>query len=151
MLEQDWGHDVNGSRLGLLVFADNPWILARSSGMLKAMTQTWLDMLNEAGWQAEKTEMTWCSTLEDALPGAVRLRNDTLIRWAGRREGLKALGALLTFDGDIGAELWRRISSAWAAFGKHRHFLCCRAASLRERLRLLDKVVRPALFWCAGS
>ena len=57
----------------------------------------------------------------------------------------------LTFDNGSEVELQNRIARSWRAFYKYRDLLCCRAAPWKNRLSLLNTVVRTSLFWCSGS
>ncbi len=39
--------------------------MATDAHMLKKMTEAWLDILAEYGWETPTSELTWCTTWED--------------------------------------------------------------------------------------
>ena len=57
----------------------------------------------------------------------------------------------MTFDGRCGAEIEKRINSAWSAFFGMKHLLLCDSASIVARLKVMDRVVPNTLLWCAGT
>ena len=64
---------------------------------------------------------------------------------------MKILGAQVTFDNCASVALQKCITNAWNAFNKHKGLLCSKRGSLKKRLDLLDKFVRPAVSYCIGS
>ena len=94
--------------------------------------------------------MTWATTDKDEKDYSIAFEN-TIIRRVGRDEGFKVLGTILTFNAHFDVEIERRIRAAKAAFARIADVLCCKDAPLGRRLDLLNRVVGPALFWCAGS
>ena len=147
-----WGLRLqDGSYVSLVLFADNFWLFARSAAQLATMTALWLKLLRDFGWEVPLNEMTWCTTGADDNDHWKIDVQGTAITRAPRNVGFEALGVKITFDNCFETELQNRISRAWRAFYKHKHLLCCRAAPISSRFRLLCSVVCPALFWCAGS
>ena len=149
-----WGYPLdstgNPKRMGILVFADNFWILAQSPKMLQQMTERWLQILERDGLGVCLEECTWATTAEDQGDWKIRLK-DTLINRASRDIGFKVLGTWLTLNNNASVEVDFRIAKAWKAFHKHRKVLCCRRANIKQRFALLNKVVKPVITYCCGS
>ena len=54
-----WGKQLqDGSWVDLIVLADNYWLIATNPTMLENMTQAWLDLLGEYGWETPTEELT---------------------------------------------------------------------------------------------
>jgi hypothetical protein len=140
----------DGSFLAIILFADNYWLIARSHSVLQKMTEYWIKLLADFGWNTPCSEMTWCSTATD---DSIRkfFIDICEIHTAKRSEGFKALGCQITFNGGNGDELKLRISRAWLSFNKYYDILCNKSASFRNRALLLKTLVANALFWCSGS
>ena len=68
-----------------------------------------------------------------------------------RDDGIKVLGCIVSCSGTMDSEIDARISCAWGAFYANKSTLCCFAVPLRKRLQLLQMVVEPSFFWCAGT
>ena len=61
-VENRWGKRLqDGTWVNIILFADNYWLVATDSRMLKKMTEVWLDILAEYGWETPVTELTWLS------------------------------------------------------------------------------------------
>ena len=90
---------MGSSYLGLLLFADNCWIIAMSSGELQTMARAWNEPLKAAGFQIDWGEAVWCSTLQDSH------RVGQIYRSSSTRRVFKALGVWITFDGHNTKEL----------------------------------------------
>ena len=79
--QKGWGFKLDcGTRIHLLLFADNFWLVAVSAEQLSAMTAAWLDLLEQAGWSVSLDETTWCSTGPDCIRHQVRAREVELPR-----------------------------------------------------------------------
>ena len=65
-------------RLSLILFADNFWLWAVSLLMLEAMTAAWRQCLGEVQLDSIPSECTWCSTIEDDVPGYLELDGERL-------------------------------------------------------------------------
>ena len=152
-----WGYPIENdhnrvhlSFLPILVFADNFWILSKSAPELEAMFSWWFERLRNFGWTVPLEECTWMTSAKDKEVWRVRV-GEVEIKRVGRAAGFGALGTLLAADSRTERELENRARRAWAAFFKHEFILCCRNAPLKSRLKLLQILVEPTLFWCAGS
>ena len=55
----------DGTWINIILFADNYWLVATDPEMLRAMTEMWLDLLAEYGWETPVADLTWCSTVLD--------------------------------------------------------------------------------------
>ena len=61
-----WGKKlIDGAWVDIILFADNYWLVATSHKMLENMTQAWLYLLSEVGWETPTEELTWCTTRSD--------------------------------------------------------------------------------------
>ena len=115
------------------------------------MLKCWLELLAEFGWQVPLEEATWCTTASDTnTHWRVAIDSQTVPR-SSRKKGFEALGVVLTFDNSCELELEARIASAWRAFYKFKHVLCCRGADIGRRYKLLFTLVQTALCWCWSS
>jgi hypothetical protein len=68
-----------------------------------------------------------------------------------RDDAIKILGTLISCDGRMDIELAHRITAVWNSFHQHRDTLCCKDVSLGKRIKLLQIIGEPALFWCSGA
>ena len=89
---------MGGSYLGLLLFADNCWIIAMSIAELQTMASAWNSLLRQAGLDIDWSEAVWCTTAHDSLLGRIEV-SDTTITRRPREEGFKAMGVWITFAG----------------------------------------------------
>ncbi len=135
----------------LLCFADNYWLVATSPSELEEANSYWQGLLLSAGWHTPIDELKYATTASDTDFTHDIYFNGEVIKRVPRGEGFKALGTQITFVTRHDVEFERRIKAAWASFGKNSAALCCKSAPLKQRLKFLDLVVNPALFWCSGS
>ena len=56
--------------MGLLLFADNCWIIGMSAGELQTMARAWYDFI-ETSEVTHWGEAVWCTTAQDYLPGSI--------------------------------------------------------------------------------
>ena len=84
--------------MGLLLFADNCWLIGMSVAELQTMSREWYEFLKQAGLIIDWSEAVWCTTAQDILPGSIVVSGTTIIR-RKREEGFKALGVWITLDG----------------------------------------------------
>ena len=63
----------------------------------------------------------------------------------------KYLGATLAENGDLDAEMARRIQSGWKNWKRISVILCDRTISLRVMGKVYKTVVRPAMMYCAET
>ena len=82
---------VEGCYLGLLLVADNCWLIEMSDAELQTMAREWYGLLNQAGLNIDWGEAVWCTTAHDILPGSIAVSGTTTIR-RRREEGFRALG-----------------------------------------------------------
>ena len=136
--------------LGLVLFAENCWIIAMSPGELQTMARAWNDLLKFSGLKIDGGEALWCSTAQDSVAASVTV-SDTIITRRTREEGFKALGVWITFDGRFTEELAEREVSAWRRFNALRQSLCDNNVALKYRLRLLTSCVVSSVYWSAES
>ncbi len=65
-VENGWGKRLqDGTWVNIILFTDNYWLVATNARMLKKMTEKWLDLMSEYGWETPVADLTWCSTLMD--------------------------------------------------------------------------------------
>jgi ribonuclease HI len=148
-----WPITINGKTeyIGILIFADNYWLIGTSPAELEAMNTYWQNLLKSIGYHTPVCEMRYSSTAQDDQYLRAVLFNKETVKRESRQVGFKVLGTQLTFNNRNDAELVRRIKAAWGAFFKHADILCCKAVPMFKRLRYFKSVVHPALFWCSGS
>ena len=101
------------------------------------MKQTGLDI------QTDKTD--WCST-DPAAPQSIHVDGHELPITA-REPGIKVLGSWVSFTGSSQPEYKARHSAAWASFFRHKGIFCHREVSARQKLYLLQLIIRPCLLW----
>ena len=77
--------------------------------------------------------------------------NNEIVKRTDRGQGFKVLGVMISFDNHFEIELGQRIKSGWRNFYKNYDTLTHPDAPIKKRLALLNRLVGPALFWCAGS
>ena len=148
---REWGWKLgNGMFLGLILYADNFWLIATSPSMMECMLTKWLNLLEADGWYVPLDETKWGTTLQDNVPLKVHVRGETVKR-VERATGFQAPGCQLSFNGRNILELKSRMAKAWATFTKHADLLCCKSSPFRKRIVLLDMLINNGLFWCSGS
>ena len=82
-VEKEWGMRLQDkSWFNPILFADNYWLVATSPYMLSDMTNEWLRLLGEAGWETPTEDLTWCTTAQDAFKGEARRRRSASKLWA---------------------------------------------------------------------
>ena len=150
-VEKKWGKQLlDGTWVNIILFADNYWLVATDPEMLRKMTEAWLDMLAEYGWETPVQDLTWCSTALDNERAQFKVRGQDTLRTAAN-VGFKVLGTMLTFDNKNDVELEYRMTRANNAFYANWDLLGCKSVTLGTRLRVFRAVVDAAMFWCAGS
>ena len=148
---RQWGIEISHEDyLGIVCFADNYWLFATSPAMLQTMSNTWLTMLEEAGFHTPAEDLTWCTTAPDDFDASVTVQGH-MVQRTSRKIGFKVLGTLQTFDNSCDVEIKSRVDKAWKAFHVHRDILCCKNASMGKRLRCLQTFVASSLLWGASS
>lgn len=149
--QREWGFRLSdGTFLGIILFADNYWLIARSNTVLSEMIAKWLELLRLWGWDTPHDELSFGSTLQDDVACPV-LNGDRLIRRVGRHDSFQALGCQVTFDGRNGTELNARMAKCWRVFGKYAPLLCNKDSPWGKRMHMLGMLVESVLFWCSGS
>ena len=101
--------------MNLILFADNDWLVATTPEMLSDMANEWLRLLGEVGWEAPTEAFTWGTAAVDEYRADIRV-NGALTRRAGRKNGFKVLGTMITFDNHFDAEVDNRLAGATATF-----------------------------------
>ena len=99
------GLPVGGHYVGLLLFADNCWLIAMSPAELRCMARAWNELLLRAGLRIAWKEDVWCTSAPDSLEENFEV-DDTVITRTAKEQGFKALGARITFDGHF-EKNWR--------------------------------------------
>ena len=112
------------SYMGLLLFADNGWLIAMSPAELTSrMARAWNDLLEKAGLRIAWEEAVWCSSAPDSLEATVTV-SDTVITRRSGEQGFKALGAWIAFDGHHVKEIEELEVIAWRSFCAILNLLC---------------------------
>ena len=137
------GLPVGGKHMGLLLLADNCWLIAMSPVELRFMARAWNELLVCAGLRIARKEAVWCTSAPEV--------DDTVITRTPSEQGFKALGVWITFDGHFVKEVAEPEVIAWRSFNAVRKLLCDNKVALRHRLRLLSACVPSSLYWCSGS
>ena len=121
--------------MGLLLFADNRWIIVVSPAELRQR------------WTANS--MAGCSAA-DSLEASITV-SDVEISRRSREHGFTALRVWNTFDGHFMKVLAEREVRVWRRFHSLRHLLCDNTVAMKRRLRLFSSYVVSSMYWCAGS
>ena len=91
-VRRKWGKQLlDGTWVNIILFADNYWLVATDPEMLRAMTEKWLDLLAEYGWETPVADLTWCSTSTDKEKGAIPDQRKENVADGGHG-GLQGLG-----------------------------------------------------------
>ncbi len=151
--QEGWG--VHGGQVfcPIILFADNFWLLDSDCCRLQDMYRCWLDLLRRAGWEVQTEECTWTTSADEDIPWHEGIRDEEgrEVKRSSKAEGFKVLGTMYTLDNNDERELQHRVARAWKAWFRWRSILCCRHTAPAKRLRLAERVLRPAVLWCAGS
>ena len=141
---------TDGHFLGLILFADNYWLVARNNQILTIMLRKWLELLRLWGWDTPSDELSFGTTAPDEQFFAV-FYNEVAIRRVPRHIGFPALGCQITFDGRNSVEVTSRIGKCWRVFAKYAPILCNDSAPWAKRTLMLQLLIQNTLFWCSGS
>ena len=118
--------------------------------MLEAMTDEWLRLLGEVGWETPTEDLTWCTTEKDDVNMAINI-NAKLTRRTEAKSGFKVLGTMVTFDNNFDVEVENRLARATRAFWASWEMLGCASVPLPRRLQIFRATVEASVCWCAGS
>ena len=164
-LQQKWGR-ANIKRKGLpfgvlleqhgdyftnLRFADDVILIAQQRSDIKKMLADLTTVSSKYGLKLHygKTKvMTWRSLVKP--PSSILVgTNDIEILDQAAAE--RYLGRKFCFEDSQMIELKNRLAAGWAAFHKHKGELCNKFYSLRDRIRLFDAVVTPAVLYGSAA
>ena len=59
---EKWGLPMGGNYMGLLLFADNCWLIEMSPAELKCMARAWNEVMEKTGLRIAREEAVWCSS-----------------------------------------------------------------------------------------
>ena len=71
--------------------------------------------------------MKWGTTGGDEKEPKVKVGGEEIVR-VKRKEGFKALGNIVSFDGHVDETLKMRIAKAWCILWAYKHLLVCKLA-----------------------
>jgi len=134
-----------------LRFADDVILVAQQKSDIQKMLQDLSTISAQYGLKMHfgKTKvMTWsclsgsCSSVSVDEKEVQILAENCAERYLGRK---------LCFEDSQLIELRNRISAGWAAFHKHKAELCCKFYRLRDRVKLFDAVVTPAVLYGSST
>ena len=137
--------------LGIILFADNFWLIAKNPKELVTTSDKWYDLLQQYGWRYPPSEYVYSTTCPDTFRIPKIIFRGSEVTRRTHKEGIKVLGSYICFDGSFGTELDFRIAKAWGLFWKFREVLCAFTQNLVQRIRILNKTVQKTLFYGSGS
>ena len=112
------GININGSYLNHLRFADDIVIVAKTPQELQEMIQEFNEGSLKVGMK-----MNMSKTKVMFNPYSIKEQIVVGEQVVQEVEEYNYLGQTITFNKDMGKEIKRRISLAWAAYGKHKNIL----------------------------
>ena len=116
------------------------------------MTDEWLRLLGEVGWETPTEDLTWCTTEKDDVSMSINI-NAKLTRRTEATSGFRVLGTVVTFDNNFDVEVENRLARATRAFWASWEMLGCAGVPFFTRAptdipcdsRGLDVLVRGIL------
>eukprot|EP00959_Pyramimonas_sp_CCMP1952_P282165 5897746-Pyramimonas_sp.AAC.1 len=106
--------DLKIDRLSLLLFADNYYVCASSPAMQTQMMEAWHFILRRRYRVVIKHhECYWITTADNSNSAVITLSEGRVTR-IPREEGIKMLGAHVSFDGSASTAVQKGIARAWA-------------------------------------
>ena len=105
-----------GHYVGLLLFADNCWLVAMPPAELRCVALAWNELLVRAGLRMAWKEAVWCTSAPLTVWRQKIEVHDTEISRTAREQGFKALVAWITLDDHFVKELTEREVIAWKSF-----------------------------------
>ena len=135
---EKWGLPTGGNNMGLLLFADNCWLIATSPAELEA----WLVL------DYELRGKRLCGARQPLTVWRQKLWWMTRRSFEGREN--KVSRPWVTFDGHFVNDLAEREVIARRSFHAIRKLLCDNKVSLRHRLRFFSSCVTSSLYCCSG-
>ena len=142
------------SRLTSLRFADDVLLVARSKKHLTQMLRDVCESVSQYGLELHpgKTKVLSNTTKCTGRGANTQLSvNGLAIQIVPLTADVKYLGRRITFDNAMRTELDHRIRCAWAKFVSFKQELTGKYYSLRDRLKLFDSVVTPAVLYGSTS
>ena len=142
-----FGIDVDGRVLTELRFADDVLLFSQQRSdvtkMLSHLSGTACKFGLKINFSKTKV-LTWNSLAE----GLTSLKvGEDYVKILDETEAERYLGWKLSFQEWHETELSNRIAAGWAAFHKHKGELCSARYNLRDRVRLFNSVVSPAVLY----
>ena len=149
--QKGWGEQLQDrSWVNLILFADSYWLVATTPEMMSDMTNEWLRLLGEVGWETPTEDLTWGTAAVDEHRADIRV-NGALTWRTGRNIGFKVLGTMIAFDNHFDVEVENRLARATAALWANWELLGCASTLVSKRIQVFRATVEASFFRCAGS
>ena len=146
----NYGYNIDGKLIPLIMFADNFWLLATSDTMLKNMIIHWDAILRRHGHHFPRGDLIWTATIPDDSPALVDPFGSGIPRRL-HSEGFKAKDSIITTDGRNTGDLDHRIVQFEKALHANSRTLRSSSTKIASKLRLFQAIMRTVLFWGAGT
>ena len=111
-----------------------------------------MEQLSIAGLHIDWSAAVWCTTAQNSLIGSVKVSDSTIPRTP--REGFKALGVWIIFDGHFTKEIAEREVTAWRKFIAVQHMLCNNDVELKLQIEIaiiMCPVINVPVLWQLDS
>ena len=128
-----------------LCWADDIYPMATSAAALTTMISEFTEHMERLGLEIQTDKTNWCST-DPHAPMTIHVDGFDLVM-ADKEPGIKVLGSWVSFTGSCQPEYRARHSAAWSSFFKHKNMFCHKEVSYKQKLHLLQLIIRPCVLW----
>ena len=135
---EQYGINVNGSKLNNLRFADDVVLIAKSCGELETMLHDLKQVSDNAGLIVNPAKTF---LLTNHLQHPITLEG-TELKWAIETI---YLGQIISFQNKTSKEINRRIAIAWGKFWSLKIMLKNKALSIRNKVKIMKSCIIPTL------
>ncbi|KAK0425018.1 hypothetical protein QR680_008985 [Steinernema hermaphroditum] len=136
---EDFGININGTKLSNLRFADDIALIANTEEELQQMVSELDEASRKSGLRMNREKTKILATEEASI-----LLNAEEIEQV---EAFVYLGQEVRLRRDHYKEITRRIQSGWNVFRRYKDFLTSRSVLMRWKRRLFDQCVLPAMLY----
>ena len=133
--------------LALMGFADDLVLLATSMTQAQRMLEELCEALARIGLIVNFGKCSWSIAAPEGGESQIGLKAPGGAGDIAREDDFNLLGSTISSNGEIEADVGRRVQAAWKAFHAHRTRLLRFGVSVTKRIGLLRRVVMPVLLW----
>ena len=150
IMGQFMAHGIKGLSPWCMLYADDIVLCGTRREVVEKKLEEWRRAMEDRGLKINRKKTVY---LRFNVDGNLDGNSDINIRGKNleRVNTFKYLGATLTENGDLDAEMTHRIQSGWQNWKRVSGILCDRRIRLRVKRKVYKTVVRPAMMYWANT